>query len=249
MGGDSKAGNKSSTVTLDPRMEQASLDALDYGALVSQMPALPNRGTTIAAMAPGQNDARNNIGDAAAALGLRNSSSDTYLPPAERGSGGFLGYSSGQTYDDMRNASVSQPMQNSMNALFADPTTGQASQGNSPLFQGLYGGGKGGESAGGVGGQSGGAYGGSNGINGDFDAGYDDSGNFNDGSLDAFGGPGRDIDSDNDSMFSGMGGGIGRGIGGAIGTAFGGPVGGALGSALGGAIGDGVGGGNSSAGK
>ena len=141
--GSSKAGKDTAETKIDPRLTEASVDALDYGALAARLPYMPNRGTVFAAEAPGQIDARNNNQSAASALGMQASPSDGYMPAPQRDSAGFLGYSPAGVFDRNMNESMSPEMRRSLALLYADPTTGQYYDEQSPLYQPVYGGGKG----------------------------------------------------------------------------------------------------------
>jgi hypothetical protein len=104
---------------------------------------MPNRGTVFAAEAPGQIDARNNNQSAASALGMQASSSDGYMPAPQRDSAGFLGYSPAGVFDRNMDESMSPEMRRSLDLLYANPETGQYYDEESPLYQPVYGGGKG----------------------------------------------------------------------------------------------------------
>jgi hypothetical protein len=141
--GSSKAGKDTAETKIDPRLTEASVDALDYGALAARLPYMPNRGTVFAAEAPGQIDARNNNQSAASALGMQASSSEGYMPAPQRDSAGFLGYSPAGVFDRNMDESMSPGMRRSLDLLYADPATGQYYDEQSPLYQPVYGGGKG----------------------------------------------------------------------------------------------------------
>lgn len=126
---------------IDPQLQAASLDALDYAASAARLPFTPNRGVQIAAPTSQMVSSMQGSNSAASAFGL--GSAPLNLPGAEQTSNGISGYSTGGIYDQSLNSSYSPGMRQSIDELFADPKSGLIREHRSPLHQPHYGGGKG----------------------------------------------------------------------------------------------------------
>lgn len=161
MSGGGKGGQQSTKV--DPMLKQAARDVLDFGAAAAAVPFSPNRGVQFAAFTPQQEAGMGAANDAASAFGMR-TAEPLAMPQAYTTASGITGYATGADYDEMRNASMSPELQAAINALFADPVTGQFNGPGGPLMQANYGGGGAGGGSGGTGGGL--SYGGSTGLGG-----------------------------------------------------------------------------------
>lgn len=97
-GGGGKGGNQTTTVEIDPRLEQIGV-ATGVGALqTAALPYRPTRGVQIAAFTPQQQAAMMGASSAASALGLP-SASPAVMPRPKVNSMGILGYDPGDMYD------------------------------------------------------------------------------------------------------------------------------------------------------
>lgn len=107
-----KGGKNTTTVELDPRLEEGAVNAM-AGALASAgLDYSPNRGTTIAAFSPQQMAAFQGANQAAGAFGLPTGGEPANsMPTPEMGASGVLGYSTGGQYDANIAASVSPEQQ------------------------------------------------------------------------------------------------------------------------------------------
>lgn len=144
MSGGGKGGTSSNQVKIDPNLERASKDMLDYAAAAASTPYTPNRGNTVAAFTPLQQAAHANANSGAGAFGLSTANANASpIGPATIGENGIAGYNTGAMYDQNKAASFTPALSSSIDRLFADPTTGRAGGAHqSPLYRSIYGGGK-----------------------------------------------------------------------------------------------------------
>lgn len=134
MAGGGKGGE--SRQQIDPALTAAARDALDFAYAGAAIPYSPNRGVTIAGFTPQQLAAFNSSNEAAEAFGL--ATGEVSLPATETAANGIQGYSTGELYDENRDASVSPGLQRAISQLFANPRTGAFSGPGGPLFRGEY---------------------------------------------------------------------------------------------------------------
>lgn len=135
MSGGGKGGQ--STQQIDPALTAAARDALDFSASAAAIPFSPNRGVQIAGFTPQQQAAFANANTAAGALGLATGAAPT-MPALETNAAGIQGYSTGASYDDMLNKSVTPGMQAAIAQLFANPNTGEFTGPQGPLATDKY---------------------------------------------------------------------------------------------------------------
>lgn len=95
-----KARETTSRVELPESLERGSEEVIAAAMRSAALPYSPNRGVTIAAMAPQQRAAMTGANNAAAAFGLPTGDAN-YLPTPTTGAGGVKGYSTGALYDQM----------------------------------------------------------------------------------------------------------------------------------------------------
>lgn len=98
-GGGGKGGSTTETIKIDPRLEEGAVETLAGALRSASLPYSPNRGVSIAALAPQTLDAQRGTDIAARAFGLPVTGRD-YLPAPERTQDGLLGYSTGGLYDE-----------------------------------------------------------------------------------------------------------------------------------------------------
>ena len=108
-------GGKSSTqkvvTELPESLEAGAAGTLGAALQSASLPYSPNRGVTIAGVAPQQEAAMQGSNMMASALGLPIGDTQGYLPQTETGAGGFQGYSTGGLYDQTVNRSVTPEAQ------------------------------------------------------------------------------------------------------------------------------------------
>lgn len=134
-----KGKSSKSETKIDPRLTDASLDALDYAMVAARMPNLPNRGVRIAAFTPAQEAGFSGTNAMARSMGLTTAPVGAGMPAVETAGNGVRGYSTGTVYDANKAASMGPGMISAMDALFADPKTGKLPTATSALFQQIYG--------------------------------------------------------------------------------------------------------------
>jgi len=97
MSGGGKGGSETTTIEIDPRLEQLGVST-GVGALrTAALPFRPTRGVQIAAFTPQQEAAMMGASAAAAALGLP-SATPTVMPRAKVNSMGIVGYDPGDMF-------------------------------------------------------------------------------------------------------------------------------------------------------
>lgn len=134
-GGGGKGGETQQQI--DPALTAAARDALDLAAAGAALPYSPNRGVQFAAFTPQQTAAMEGANDAAEAFGMP-AASASGMPPPETNAQGIAGYSTGASFDEMKNKSIAPGLQQALAKLFADPNTGQFDGPKGPLFKGKY---------------------------------------------------------------------------------------------------------------
>lgn len=98
-GGGGKGGSSTSTVEIDPRLEELGVTS-GVGALrTAALPFRPNRGVQIADFTPQQKAAMQSASEASAALGLA-TAGPANMPMAEKNSMGIFGYDPSYLYDE-----------------------------------------------------------------------------------------------------------------------------------------------------
>jgi len=141
MGGGGKGGKSESKTEIDPQLQAASLDALDYAATAARLPFTPNRGAQIAAPTSQMQNSMQGANTASSAFGL--ATAPMSAPQTVTTPNGIESYTSGGVYDQAKAASYTPEMQDSIDSLFVDPQTGLIPEFRSPIYNPHYGGGKG----------------------------------------------------------------------------------------------------------
>lgn len=134
-GGGGKSGKQ--TQQIDPALTAAARDGLDLAAAGAAIPYSPNRGVQFAAFTPQQEAGMEAANTAAGAFGLPVAAS-TGMPEKEVNAQGIAGYSTGASFDEMRDKSMAPGLQQAIAMLFADPETGAFDGPKGPLFKGKY---------------------------------------------------------------------------------------------------------------
>lgn len=120
----SKGAKQTSEVTLPPHLEQASIQNLMLADEVGRIGYAPNRGPTIAGLAPEQRAAMESNNMAASAFGLPTAASpDSYLM-GESFNGGAA-YGAGNVYDMMMDR-MPDGQRRAIEAFVMNPNTGAA---------------------------------------------------------------------------------------------------------------------------
>jgi len=111
MGGGSSQTQTQDTTTrveLDPNLTRAATATMGASLAAAGLPYAPNRGLTIAAFAPQELAAMQASNAAAQAFGLPTTDFSGYLPPAMMNENGYIGYSTGDLYDQNLMLSMSE---------------------------------------------------------------------------------------------------------------------------------------------
>ena len=141
MSGGGKGGQTETQTQIDPQLQAASQDALDYAATAARLPFTPNRGAQIAAPTTQMQNSMQGANTASSAFGM--SPSTLNLPQTMTTPNGIEAYGSGGIYDQAIDASYTPEMRQSIDELFINPEDGLIRGERSPIYEPHYGGGKG----------------------------------------------------------------------------------------------------------
>lgn len=115
MSGGGGKGSKQTT-EIDPRLADASVEALKKVEEANKIPYIPNRGVQFAAFTPQQNAAFAGAREGASAYGLDPGTAP--VMPQVQNAGGIAGYSSGAVYDDTMKKSIGPGLLSKINEGF-----------------------------------------------------------------------------------------------------------------------------------
>ena len=107
---------------IDPYLSGKERNNLARSEKAALIPYLPNMGGTVAGFTPTQLDAFNMGDQAASAFGFTPSG---YTPPEGEMNRGIMTHSPGDWYQDMKDESIPQAMQDYIDSFFIDPVTGK----------------------------------------------------------------------------------------------------------------------------